>query len=1375
MKNIYIKYIACFVLLFAVTLNYASAQEKAPNFVNFSTPNEDRTYKTGETITLYADFDEWLGGGEMTATLNTGEQVTFTFDPQFADDLMDPNWGVPKTENMQNYDDNNRYGVYAIVELQNLARTNGHFIFAGGFNNYEKLGTKGLIYTDKNGQLLQDISQLIRTGTYADRDEIMGVAETADGGIIVQGHFYDVDGKNNYDHLLKFKFNEATRLFEIDHDFMKNLTQNNTVPAMNGTVASVTLFGKPNNTIILDGAGNIYVSGDFTKVGGYNRVCLAKIKPNGDVDTEFSGTSGGWLLIGNTGSAMALDPRIKTKYNLQDEHFWIGTHVDGTASNNAQNSNHSNNRKHYFSAAGAESGIAMINTRTGEVFDNNRTIGVAGSGWGPFTGSDGVIGVTPIPDDLEGSPGGVLITGQGNVWYGYMDLGTYNYRDDPNSGTYTGGGTFNDLRPSSGEDFWGWSYGGYSAVTLYDLDLNLVPTSKFKFMGEQRGNAISLGGWAIDGVAFLKGKMWIGTHDGGSNRATHDGSLVVLDMNGDVNKPFNNMLRRGTTLEGDVGGFSGGQQDVLSLEVTQDQKLLVGGNYQTFYENKFRADHLNTDDDNHLVKLQFTRAIATYTVKENDLQNELTIVSIDNSNMQNVFNPELNNGTAEMPSDPSLIFENNHTLSINKDYEGNIFIESQEYDYNDGYHLYNQEGMDRSKIPATYVRKTGGGFVINSATNPSLVNADFNGFIVSKETRISEITISDPTNIEFPNISGTYTFHSATNTWRLQVTGSEEGVIVEFPDSGIKLTSAASITIPATASRDLYLMATWVSTKNFYTIRYIDMDTNEDFGNLSLEEFFLYDRDNSQAMPLIRPYFVDKAFEGWYTKDENGNYSYIEEVPGNRKEAINLYGRFRTYQPDNCKYYTITYLDADGNELTADNLDIANWWGVKEEATVYMGSPDNQNPFALPNPLSTLNDETNGAYNGNAGAFTGWKIVKVGTTDVTDGATITSLPLDQTENIVVQLQLDYYSFIISFKDPLHEQVGTLSQNDIEVEYNDLPSVIFESIWYAGYDFSGWSESIAGTGTYSNNGVKPVVTPADLQDIAKSLSGTSTINLYAIWGDGGGETNGMKTFKINLYDKYKNVTLSPNNTYTKKYNELTASFTFPTLNPLDQFIHNGWSLYMNPGDFNGVAENKVTSGAELAAMIDSEQITEETINLYAVWGGDGVGEPDITDVYQIFYYKDAAKTDPYGQAYFNPAVKSYLMKVSEPGKLFEAWTLGVDTQDDAAFGSDANGQFVKAGAVEGELHVAATWYDFEGGADCEYYTITYLKQDGTTYTFSSSTGVIYYYQARKATNLPTPNVGTGTGWSLTKGGNGALFKIDRFTQGDLILYPTNATN
>ncbi len=265
-----------------------------------------------------------------------------------------------------------------------------------------------------------------------------------------------------------------------------------------------------------------------------------------------------------------------------------------------------------------------------------------------------------------------------------------------------------------------------------------------------------------------------------------------------------------------------------------------------------------------------------------------------------------------------------------------------------------------------------------------------------------------------------------------------------------------------------------------------------------------------------------------------------------------------------------------------------------------------------------------------------------------------------------------------------------------------------------------------------------------------------------------------SYTLNFHDKYHNK-VTPTS-YTKEYSKLNNDiYTFSLLGTFNHDEHDAWSIYFKPDDKNGVAESGVKKEKDLKMLIDSEPIYETTIDLYAVWQGDGVGEPavSIDDICEIHYLKAEGSTELYGKAYVDRTAKTYLMDINESGKLFKAWA----TADAEAtiFGTNEQGaQYLQANALPNDVSVLKLypqWIEFAGEADCEYYTITYLNNDGTTYQFKNNTGVVYYYQARKAIKLPALNI-EGTFWSLTKGGSGERFAIDRFTQGNLILYPTS---
>ncbi|MFV0590677.1 MAG: BspA family leucine-rich repeat surface protein [Draconibacterium sp.] len=675
-----VQFLRSFIILFIsimvvqvvfAQLPYTPGDGKPSNII-FSTTAPDGQYNTGDVIRLEAEFDDWLGlGSEIKVRLNTGDTIAMTFNPKLAEDILDPNWGREDKRNaiLGGHNNVESYGVYCILELEGKgghSENKGKFVLGGGFHNYEEYdvtnptsrstneGHDMLVVTDHDGKLVQGFGHHNDQTNNPDgfRYEVRWVIETQDGGLLVVGAFTNYGGNDHYDYIVKFKYNSASGKFEIDTDFMDNLTAGGTVACADGPIPDyIDSWGKPQRAVLQDDDGYIYVTGDFTQVSGTARNSIAKLTPEGVLVTDFNfpysttatGTTSfarGSILRGGT---MTFDDDDPNKI------WW---------------------------AYGQR--VYCLHKSTGNPMVDQNNDGLYNEDdWAQ--GPDyGALAITLMPNedqyDSEGNPGpgGVLVTGRGS----------------PNRNS-------SKINPATGDYNWGWYCSESGLLALQD-DLSTTPINKFALAGTSSyGTNITSGvlnGWAIDGAAFLKGKMWIGLHEGAyqSNYTNpgenyYEGGLVVLNYNGTLNTSFNHMLANATEQtnigrpdgnyrgDGIGGNDSGGGNDIISLYVTSDDDLMVGGSYGSimqYGDNGYATStgSVASKDDQIITRIIFRRAIGYYYPSPDDIVPNLKIVEIlDGHTISGAFGEEA--GPISMDNiQQGDEFENNHFVGINMPY-----------------------------------------------------------------------------------------------------------------------------------------------------------------------------------------------------------------------------------------------------------------------------------------------------------------------------------------------------------------------------------------------------------------------------------------------------------------------------------------------------------------------------------------------------------------------------------------------------------------------------------------------------------------------------------------------------------------------------------
>ncbi|MFV0483409.1 MAG: BspA family leucine-rich repeat surface protein [Bacteroidales bacterium] len=667
-----------------------------PDFEKFSSSSYPGIYYTDEDIYLEAKFTEWLGiGTYVKVRLNTGDTILMVYDPKKARDYLDSDWGIVGKRNAtlaagHNLEDS--YGVYCVLELTGkggYAENEGKFVIAGGFQNYEEIdgvsptawqgGHDNFVITDHDGQFLQGFGDYVQGNTSKRfNHEVRWVDETADGGLIAVGRFDNYSGNPYYDYIIKFKWDTTSKSFVVDTDFMNNLTKNNTVVTADAGIGlTVDGWGKPKRPVLVDpDDGSIIITGAFNTVGGETHRKLAKIDKDGNVIKEFNDgyiPANGVNIFGSrNGLTMTFDPAIPGK-------FWWGTSP-------GLNFYNTTDSKWYY----AGSRVYIMDRTTGQPAndvngDSSLDLYDYKHGPGNAEGATGIMGITPLPtqgvQDAGGlvSPGGVLVTGRGTPNY----VKTY-----PESA---------DLPVNIG---WQCTGGGINAMRLNASTgrMENTPATDFKLGGlTSYGDANALGGflntWAIDGVAFLKGKMFIGLHEAFRPTTTnmdnyYEGGLLVLNYDGSFNTAFNHMLANkrendvaynlkrpdGDWSSDGVGGYGinqnvNGGTDIISLTVTSKQDFIVGGSFAAImeYEDDGFAQSVNTSrtmtDDNIVIKMSFRRATAVYTPSADDMVDTLKMVELIDYDGEGAFGAEL--GKVELPTDSALLFENKTLFTIN--------------------------------------------------------------------------------------------------------------------------------------------------------------------------------------------------------------------------------------------------------------------------------------------------------------------------------------------------------------------------------------------------------------------------------------------------------------------------------------------------------------------------------------------------------------------------------------------------------------------------------------------------------------------------------------------------------------------------------------
>ncbi len=608
------------VVLLVFVISFTAVQAQSPNLVKFSTSNIDGRYNTNNDIVLEAEFDDWLGvGSEVRVRLNTGDEVVLKFDPKYAYDLLDAKWGEKGKRNA--FVDASFYGLGCILELEGKG---GHTENKGKF----ALGGAYYSYEESGNDFL--------VITDADGKLLQGYGGVYKGA-------YGSGTKNDC------KFNDEVRW------------------------------------VIETSDGGLLVGGEFTNYGGNaNYDYVVKFKPDlvtvdEDFMTKLCTSSGAAKPALNAMVAPVADTFGRPGFCMAEDEdgsiFIMGqfTQVGGVSRTGVVKLNANGSVNTAFDAAylsGYGSTVAIDGNsiwvgasgatywrKSGDLANVygvdrlDKQTGARAAGYTPikFYANYGVLGLRVMPEPTDPKtpgPGGVLVTGK---FYG----------------VYENGSSVN------GENF---------IVSLQDNG-SVTPrgTGIGKFSVDKMFNSF----WAIDGMDLLKGKIWIGVHDGHAAAPAGDrffeGALAVLNLDGTAATSFNNMfnanlqINAGGTYTANaarVEGFHNGGNDILAVSKSSRGHLLVGGNYASFMEYEddgYGLAGVNYNvitDDQVVTRLNFNRARGTYKVSADDIVSPLEIISIVSYNVKGAFD-EPSGIVAIENILPENNFNKNHKISIN--------------------------------------------------------------------------------------------------------------------------------------------------------------------------------------------------------------------------------------------------------------------------------------------------------------------------------------------------------------------------------------------------------------------------------------------------------------------------------------------------------------------------------------------------------------------------------------------------------------------------------------------------------------------------------------------------------------------------------------
>ena len=193
-------------------------------------------------------------------------------------------------------------GQYGAV-LDILPMDDGRIVLAGTFTELDGAYYANLAHLEANGSVVADFAWQLIDGVSA--NSLASLALLGGDRILAGGDYVDLVDRSDPDNWI---FTPAT--FPVAD---VTLATGATTFSSSGNASSV-------QDLAIDGNGRILVVGSFEEVGGSARRNLARLLPNGDVDTGFDANVDAWTGSGDTLRAVAVqdDGRIVIAGEIYD-------------------------------------------------------------------------------------------------------------------------------------------------------------------------------------------------------------------------------------------------------------------------------------------------------------------------------------------------------------------------------------------------------------------------------------------------------------------------------------------------------------------------------------------------------------------------------------------------------------------------------------------------------------------------------------------------------------------------------------------------------------------------------------------------------------------------------------------------------------------------------------------------------------------------------------------------------------------------------------------------------------------------------------------------------------------------------------------------
>ncbi len=445
-------------------------------------------------------------------------------------------------------------GTMAMNVINSIAlQPDGKIVIGGLFTSYNWVTRNRLARINPNGSLDTGFSG----GTMADND-IHSIALQPDGKILIGGLF------TSYNNIVRFFLAKINTDWSLDTSFYDRTMANNII-----------------TSTAIQSDGKILIGGLFTSYNGITHNRLARINPDGSLDTSFSGGT----MADNTINAMALQPDGKilvggafTSYNGVTRNRLARINPDGSLDTSFSGGS--------MAMGGDISAIAIqsdgkvliggaFTTYNGVTRNRLARINPDGSldtsfSWGSMANL--IINAMALQSDGKIVIGGAFTTYNGVTRNRLARINPNGSLDTSFSGGSMANSAVNALSvQSDGKIIIGGWFTSYNWITRNRLArINPNGSLDTSFSGGSMANLI------INAMALQSdGKILVGGLFTSYNGVTRN-SLARINADGSLDTSFSGRTMAGGTMAG---------TNIYSITLQPDGKAIIGGDFKTYGED----------------------------------------------------------------------------------------------------------------------------------------------------------------------------------------------------------------------------------------------------------------------------------------------------------------------------------------------------------------------------------------------------------------------------------------------------------------------------------------------------------------------------------------------------------------------------------------------------------------------------------------------------------------------------------------------------------------------------------------------------------------------------------------------------------------------